>query len=528
MRVRLAVVSAFVLAIALSFGGAAVAQPVAAATSQQIVKKDTLVTTKTVVLESKPRTSSNNVARLAKRTKVTTTANDSKGWVRVKVASGKAKGKTGYLKVGSLRDVWDTAAKPALGGHAYLGETLWARNESFAEAGNWYVPTTYQWLRNGKKITGATANSYEVKRADKGTRLSLRVTGRLKGLPPTTLTSARTAKITAWPKPKQSDIDRSSEESVRKAMKEWLLPAQHFLRADAKPVVGAKLSTCVTGRLSSIQRSYSTSLVNFFRELAGVPPVGYLTSLETGTMNAAVLNSVNGRFDHAFSKKTNPKCWTKLSKNTTHNILYSGSGLAWNIPGWIDDNANVADNVGHRTALLEDSLTHVAFGVTAGGGVASGVSTRQSEAEPTGDGRWSWPASGWFPRSLAPTRWSFDLGNDAYWHEEYTDATDAEGGLRPGGTYTTSELQKATVAVTHKGKKTTHKAHGNQWFRMPVGDDLGTGAYKITVTMTLRETTWTIREVEDDWGTVIDYDWEHPTERTVKKAYSYTVRVFAD
>ena len=44
--------------------------------------------------------------------------------------------------------------------------------------------TTYQWLRNGVAIPGATDVDYEVVAADVGKSISLRATGTARGLRP--------------------------------------------------------------------------------------------------------------------------------------------------------------------------------------------------------------------------------------------------------------------------------------------------------------------------------------------------------
>lgn len=92
-----------------------------------------------------------------------------------------------------------TANGAKVTGAASVGKTLTA---SRGFMGPWDQSVTYQWLRSGKTITGATASTYTLTATDEGTRISARVTGRnTKGLGPTggtraTFTSAQTATIT--------------------------------------------------------------------------------------------------------------------------------------------------------------------------------------------------------------------------------------------------------------------------------------------------------------------------------------------
>jgi hypothetical protein len=57
------------------------------------------------------------------------------------------------------------------------------------------VTLRYQWLRNGVAVSGATYSTYVVNKADRGRRLSVRVTGSKAGYTTVSRTSAQTALI---------------------------------------------------------------------------------------------------------------------------------------------------------------------------------------------------------------------------------------------------------------------------------------------------------------------------------------------
>ena len=78
-----------------------------------------------------------------------------------------------------------TAATPRVTGSAKVGKKL------TAVAGSWTKGTrlSYQWLNNGKAIRGAEKSTYVVARADRGDRISVRVTGTLSGYETETRTS---------------------------------------------------------------------------------------------------------------------------------------------------------------------------------------------------------------------------------------------------------------------------------------------------------------------------------------------------
>ena len=80
---------------------------------------------------------------------------------------------------------------PTISGSAAVNETL------TAVPGAWTDGTilSYQWIRDGEAITGATAQTYSVAAEDEGSRLSVSVSGSLNGYNSTTLTSASTAPV---------------------------------------------------------------------------------------------------------------------------------------------------------------------------------------------------------------------------------------------------------------------------------------------------------------------------------------------
>jgi hypothetical protein len=66
-----------------------------------------------------------------------------------------------------------------------------------ATIGVWMSGTTLtpQWLRNDQSISGATGTTYKLKSADRGKRISVRVTATKLGYSPATVTSLKTSKV---------------------------------------------------------------------------------------------------------------------------------------------------------------------------------------------------------------------------------------------------------------------------------------------------------------------------------------------
>lgn len=88
-------------------------------------------------------------------------------------------------------------SKPTITGTTKVGSTLTAKLPGWTPKIVNSTTVTYQWLRNGKKVTGATASSYLLTAADKGKRIQVRVKVAEIGLVTVVKTSSPTKKISA-------------------------------------------------------------------------------------------------------------------------------------------------------------------------------------------------------------------------------------------------------------------------------------------------------------------------------------------
>lgn len=87
-----------------------------------------------------------------------------------------------------------TSSSARISGAARVGRKLTAVSPKVVTPG---VTTAYQWLRNGKKITGATKKTYTLKAADKSKKIAVAVTVRKPGFASVTSRSSATPKIKA-------------------------------------------------------------------------------------------------------------------------------------------------------------------------------------------------------------------------------------------------------------------------------------------------------------------------------------------
>ncbi|MFC0682807.1 hypothetical protein ACFFGH_33665 [Lysobacter korlensis] len=117
-------------------------------------------------------------------------------YVTVKVTAGR----TGYTTTSRTASQGTavvrgtlSAPTPAISGTPRAGATLTAATGTWSPSG---VQITYQWLRNGVKITGATSKTYRLTSADLGKTIKVSVRGTKSGFTTLTKTSKSTVVIT--------------------------------------------------------------------------------------------------------------------------------------------------------------------------------------------------------------------------------------------------------------------------------------------------------------------------------------------
>ncbi|MDF1488877.1 hypothetical protein [Tessaracoccus caeni] len=95
---------------------------------------------------------------------------------------------------------------PKISGTAQVGKTLTVKPDTWKPSG---VKLSYQWLRDGKAIKGATKSTYKLTSSDKGKKISVKVKGSKSGYSSVTKTSSKTkavkaGKLSSTPTPKIS------------------------------------------------------------------------------------------------------------------------------------------------------------------------------------------------------------------------------------------------------------------------------------------------------------------------------------
>lgn len=124
----------------------------------------------------------------------TLTASDRGHRVSVRITGTKT-GYTSVSKTSTSKTVAVgtlTVKKPTVSGAAKVGRTLTAKIGKGATAGIRY---SYQWLRGGKTIKGATKSTYTLKAADRGSRITVKVTGKKSGYASKSAVSSATQRV---------------------------------------------------------------------------------------------------------------------------------------------------------------------------------------------------------------------------------------------------------------------------------------------------------------------------------------------
>ncbi|NYI47564.1 Zn-dependent metalloprotease [Nocardioides aromaticivorans] len=85
------------------------------------------------------------------------------------------------------RGVITAPSKVVASGTPYVGRRLTALRGTWSPSG---ITFRYQWLRDGRAISGATASTYVIRRTDKGHRIAVRITGSRTGYTSVARTSA--------------------------------------------------------------------------------------------------------------------------------------------------------------------------------------------------------------------------------------------------------------------------------------------------------------------------------------------------
>ncbi|MBD3942551.1 hypothetical protein IF188_12670 [Microbacterium sp. NEAU-LLC] len=243
-----------------------------------------------------------------------------------------------------------TAATPKVSGTLAVGQKL------TATTGTWTSGTTlaYQWLRNGKAITGATKSTYSLTSTDVGTAISVKVTGTQPGFATISKTSSATLKVQTAPRPTVSGSMVVGTTLTAKPGT-WTTGATLSYRwlRDGTAITGATKSTYTltsgdSGRLITVRVTGTKS---------GYATIAQISANTTRTMLAAT-PTITGITKVGSTLTAKPGTWTS---GTTFTYV------------WLRDGASISGATSSTYKLTaSDRDKHISVKVT---GRQSGVTT---------------------------------------------------------------------------------------------------------------------------------------------------------
>lgn len=286
--------------------------------------------------------------------------------------TGKKSGYTAAVKTSAAKKIESilTAAVPTIAGTPTVGLKLTAKAGAWGPAP---VTLTFQWLRNGAVISGATAATLTLGKTDAGASISVKVTAKKAGYTSASRTSATVAvgnALTAAPTPTLSGTAEEGQ-TLTAVPGVWapsgVTLAYRWFR-DKTPISGATrkaytltaadVGTSITVTVTGSKSGYTA----ITKRSAVVTPVGLaiigITPTITGTAQAGgTLTAV-------------PGTWGPSPVALSYQWAVNGSavggatGSTWTVPVWAATKTITVSVTGARSGYPSVSLTSGGVGVS--------------------------------------------------------------------------------------------------------------------------------------------------------------------
>ncbi|GAA1962065.1 hypothetical protein GCM10009776_25900 [Microbacterium deminutum] len=383
---------------------------------------------------------------------------------------------TGQVAAGTI-----TAATPTISGTLAVGETL------TAEPGTWTSGTTftYEWLRSGLVVTGATGSTYQLTTADAGRAISVRVSGTKAGYTHEVTTSTASAMVAIVATPKVTGTYAVGE-TLTASAGAWTTGTSftfQWLR-DGTAIAGAtqgtyKLASTDNGTVITVQVTGANS--------------GYATIMRTSAAPAKAVSAATPKISGVVA--------VGQALTATAGIWTTGTSLAYQ---WLRDGTAISGATSSTYRLVSaDAGRAISVKVT---GTQSGFATITKTSAATGK----------VLTSPAPTiSGSMVVGtkltpNPGVWT---SGATLSYVWLRAGAAITGATTNTYTLTPSDSDKLITVKVTGrksgfatvsltsaNTTKTMLAATPTIAGAAKVGSTLTAKPGTWTV-------GTAFTYAW---------------------
>jgi hypothetical protein len=224
--------------------------------------------------------------------------------------------KSGYLTTAktsaaaSVPNVFAATPVPTVSGTPTVGSTLTVKPGTWSPA----PAFTYQWLRDGKAISKATASTYKIATADRGHKLSVTVTGSKAGYLSASKSSAAVAVLNVFakaPAPALSGVAKAGSTLTTKPgtwspaatlSYQWLRDGKAISKAtkstykiataDRGHKVSVKVTASKSGYLTTVKTSATVSVANVFSKapvpkISGKVKAGVAVKVSVGTWSPA-------------------------------------------------------------------------------------------------------------------------------------------------------------------------------------------------------------------------------------------------
>jgi hypothetical protein len=189
------------------------------------------------------------------------------------------------------------------------------------------------------------------------------------------------------------------------------------------------VATCNAGTTSQAYLDATFQMINFYREMVGLPDTSNAAAYNTNCQQAALIMSANGALSH--NPPSNWTCWTSGGASAAGaSNLALGSAGPYAMVAYIKDYGSANYFVGHRRWILyplRNEFGTGSVGETTTSANALYVFTSTVSRPPTPD-KVTWPPEGYVPYQVVYPRWSLSLNTSSSVSFASADVTMTEGG----------------------------------------------------------------------------------------------------
>jgi uncharacterized protein YkwD len=239
------------------------------------------------------------------------------------------------------------------------------------------------------------------------------------------------------------------------------------------------VTTCTPGTTSAEYQASVLQRVNWFRDMAGLPPVTLDVTKNVYAQAGALISAANRKLTH-FPEPTATCFSADGYSGTSKSNLHGISGVAA-INDYIHDYGADNTRVGHRSWILHPRLGTLATGDIPNRANALYVVTDWVPRVTPRDGAVAWPPAGYVPDAVVYSRWSY--------HRHGADFTSAQVSVTgPNGAVSTTVVHNdgyLDAGIVFEPRYTNATNAQDVTYTVNISGIGGTGASSVTYNVTL-------------------------------------------